>query len=344
MSTSPESRPHAATAGASQGVASPQWISGAHSDRALGWYKTFFGEDYLLTHEHLVPPERTAEEVPAIVRLLDLPPGSAVLDLCCGQGRHAIALAEMGYVVSGLDLSRTLLTHARAEAERRGVRVRWIQSDMRVIPFVEAFDAVICMWESFGYLETDADDLAALAAAARALKVGGRFLLEVGNRDYRLAHHAASSITRYPMGLIGVAERHFDLLAGRNYVRLTLVGPETQRREYWHATRLYTPSEISRILAASDLSVHHFLGGLDGSELTLESSRMIVVSAKADPPAHLTRHRFSPATYWREAATDPDERRLLAPRGRKGQYVVRSRTGAGTTLRRIGPHGEVHGT
>ncbi len=103
------------------------------------WYKTFFGEDYLRIYSFLTP-ERTEREVDGIVRLLDLPPGSAILDLCCGHGRHALALAKRGYRVTGQDLSEVFLQRAQAEAEAQGVQVRWLQSDMRKIPFESEFD------------------------------------------------------------------------------------------------------------------------------------------------------------------------------------------------------------
>ncbi len=84
------------------------------------WYKTFFGEDYLRIYDFLTP-ERTEREVEGIVNLLALPPGSSILDLCCGHGRHAIALAKRGYQITGQDLSEVFLRHAQAEADAQGV-------------------------------------------------------------------------------------------------------------------------------------------------------------------------------------------------------------------------------
>jgi len=68
------------------------------------WYQEFFGEDYLRMYALTLWSERTAREVEGIVRLLGLPPGSSILDLCCGHGRHAIPLAQSGYRVTGQDL------------------------------------------------------------------------------------------------------------------------------------------------------------------------------------------------------------------------------------------------
>jgi cyclopropane fatty-acyl-phospholipid synthase-like methyltransferase len=64
----------------------------------------------------VLPAERTAAEVNGVVGLLGLAPGARLLDLCCGHGRHAVPLAQLGYRVTGLDLSRTLLARAAAAA------------------------------------------------------------------------------------------------------------------------------------------------------------------------------------------------------------------------------------
>ena len=73
---------------------------------ALPWYKTFFGSDYMYD---FLTPERTEREVEGIVTLLNLPAGSSLLDLCCGHGRHALALSRRSYHVSGLDLNPVFL-------------------------------------------------------------------------------------------------------------------------------------------------------------------------------------------------------------------------------------------
>src|ERR1051326_4605830 len=85
----------------------------------LPWYKTFFGADYLQMYTFLTP-ERTEREVEGIIRLLNLPAGSSLLDLCCGHGRHTIALARRGFHMSGLDLSPVFLQQAREEADQQG--------------------------------------------------------------------------------------------------------------------------------------------------------------------------------------------------------------------------------
>jgi SAM-dependent methyltransferase len=246
----------------------------------LPWYQELFGEDYLRVWAPVLPPERTAGEVEGILSLLDLPPGSAILDLCCGHGRHALPLAESGYRVTGQDLSEVFLEQARREAAHRGLELRWVHGDMRTIPFTGEFDAVINLFTAFGYLESDAEDQKVLDEVHRALKPGGCFLLEIKNREQLVRSFAAHSIDRHPDGLIVLEERSFDLLSSRTEVRVTLIHPDGERKEYRHSVRAYSLTEIARMFTAAGLRLEGVYGGLDGSELTLDSRRLVALGRK----------------------------------------------------------------
>lgn len=244
------------------------------------WYVEFFGEDYLRMYTPLLTPERTEEEVAFVVERLGLPPGSAILDLCCGHGRHSIPLAQRGYQVTGLDLSQVFLAKAQADAEEAGVQVRWVHSDMRQIPFEAEFDAVINMFTAFGYLESDHEDRKVLRQVCKALKPGGRFLIETINREYIMRHFLPYDISRHEDGLVVLNERYFDLLTSRLAVRVTMIEPDGARREYGHALRFYTLTELAHMLAAAGLWLEGYYGDLDGSDLTLDSRQMIILSRK----------------------------------------------------------------
>jgi D-alanine-D-alanine ligase len=83
------------------------------------------------------------------VQTLALPPGAALLDLACRQGRYPIALARQGYRVTGLDLPASHLALARQAAAAEGVAVTWVEADMRDLP-TWPFDAIINLFSAFG--------------------------------------------------------------------------------------------------------------------------------------------------------------------------------------------------
>jgi len=126
------------------------------------WYKEFFQKYYYDTYQDFLTPTRTKKEVASIVKILNLPKGSKILDLCGGYGRHAIPLAKKGYKVTLLDLNKKILDIARKEAKKQKVEIKTVHSDMRRIPFQNEFDAVINMFTSFGYLEYDQENLKVL--------------------------------------------------------------------------------------------------------------------------------------------------------------------------------------
>src|SRR5438128_3021396 len=82
------------------------------------WRREFYDEDYPLLYREPSNPQRTDAEVDAIAGLLRLAPAAKVLDLCCGQGRHAVRLQKRGWRVTGVDFSAPLLLLARSFARQ----------------------------------------------------------------------------------------------------------------------------------------------------------------------------------------------------------------------------------
>ena len=138
------------------------------------WWRDYFDAQYLLEYEPIFTPERARRDVARVVELLGLPAGARVLDVPCGQGRHAHLLAEAGFRVDGLDYSRELL--ARARERGTGPALRYHRGDMRVLParWTARFDAVVNLFTSFGFFADPRDDARTIAEFARVLKPGAR--------------------------------------------------------------------------------------------------------------------------------------------------------------------------
>ncbi|MGH7385594.1 MAG: class I SAM-dependent methyltransferase [Candidatus Rokuibacteriota bacterium] len=146
------------------------------------WFSHFFDASYVAALREEKPPRQTRLEVDFVLQSLRLPEGSRILDVPCGYGRHAALLARRGFRVVGVDLSRAML----AEARRRfaeGPHLRFRRGDMRRIAFRGEFDAVVNLYTSFGYF-TPAQNEAALRRMARALRPGGRLLVDHRDPGY----------------------------------------------------------------------------------------------------------------------------------------------------------------
>ncbi|MEZ4789308.1 MAG: methyltransferase domain-containing protein [Flavobacteriales bacterium] len=143
----------------------------------MGWFKHWFGTRYyslLYGHRDV---EDARQWVDAILGRWDLPPGSSLLDLACGRGRHAAFFAEDGLKVTGVDISEASIDEARISVPD----AEFVVHDMREPFRPGSFDAVCCLFTSLGYFEDIADDRAVFQAVLDALKPGGRFVLDFMN-------------------------------------------------------------------------------------------------------------------------------------------------------------------
>lgn len=244
------------------------------------WYETYFREDYLEIIEGVLTPEGTEAQVKGIVSLLELEPGARVLDLACGHGRHSIPLANMGFDVTGYDLSEVFLDRARADAESQDASVRWIRGDMRELPFQDEFDAVINVFTAFGYFEDPEDDLRTLQGIRKALSPGGGFLLETIHRDALPARFQNRGFSRTSTGSLVLRERRWDLARDVMDEEVLLIRPDGSRTEYRMAMRMRSLHSYLDLLREAGLEPEAWYGGLDGSSLDLNSWRLVLVSRK----------------------------------------------------------------
>lgn len=140
------------------------------------WFSNWFNEDYLALYAHR-DEESAATEAAFAIDQLNLRPGMRVLDLACGAGRHAIALAQAGLDVTGLDLSAILLAKARSRAADLGLPIHLVEGDMRHLGDLGPFDAVLSFFTSFGYFD-EAGDRRVLDEIYRVLRAGGSLYLD----------------------------------------------------------------------------------------------------------------------------------------------------------------------
>jgi len=191
-------------------------------------------------------------------------------------------LARPGFRVTGLDLSRRLLAEAAAAAAGQGQPVGLVAADMRRLPFADAsFDAVLNLFHAFGYLEDEAQDELVLAEVARVLAPGGRFLLEVANREALVRGWHDSDVTRHDDGLVVLQERTLDLRTSRDLVSYTLLHPDGRRTSHDTSIRLYTLTELAAMLDRAGLELLAVSGDLDGGPLELDSSVVVALSGRA---------------------------------------------------------------
>lgn len=242
------------------------------------WWKSYFDEEYLSVYSF--DEERTAKEVDFIVRHLRLKPGERVLDLGCGHGRIAIALAHLGMNVVGLDYSEKLLEIARRNAGPK--RIEWIRGDMRVFGLTEPVDAIVCWFTTFGYFEDEDDHLRVLKCCAGSLRPGGRLLIETVNRDWAVANLEPRRWTQAPDRLV-LEENIFDHGTSRWTTRRVVIGADGARRESLLSVRLFALHELCRLFRQAGLRLTESLAGVDEPQpyQGARSRRLCVIGVKS---------------------------------------------------------------
>jgi len=152
-------------------------------DRTEWWAEAYEQMQKLGYDYHYIDFASAKKEIEFIERTLDLKVGDKVLDLGCGNGRHSILLAERGYQVTGVDYSKSLLEMAQVEAEKRGLSLELRCQDMLTLDDDSLYNGVIILDGSFGIF-TDSENEDIIRRGAKALKPGGKLLLQSYNPYY----------------------------------------------------------------------------------------------------------------------------------------------------------------
>jgi ubiquinone/menaquinone biosynthesis C-methylase UbiE len=246
----------------------------------LEWWESFFDARYLQAYRWV--EDKTEQEVDFVVDVVGVQPSDRILDLCCGQGRHTLELARRGFSVSGLDQSEYLLSVAKERTTQAQLPVEFIQGDMRRLPFKEESDVVLNLFTAFAYFDDDQDDVKALWEIARVLKQGGRFLLDMINREWIVRNFQRRGWQDFGDSGLLLETRELDLETGRLRADVTFIenGEATRRTT---CIRLYTLHELKGMMREVGLELVAKYGGFDGRDYTLDSNRMILLAQKKKP-------------------------------------------------------------
>ncbi len=252
----------------------PTEDAGPPKDRP--WFEDLFDSDFVRTLDN--PKARDVErETNFIEESLAQPKGARILDLACGPGVHAISLAKRGYDVVGLDLSPMMLQLAKEFSAKSEQPIQLVKGDMRDLDLENAFDGIYCWSTSFGFFEPD-ENLSVLMRVGRAIKPGGRFVLDIANRDFHAPRSPNMAWFQRP-GVICMDEVHFNTLTSRLEVKRMAMFQEGRSRELAYSIRLYSLHEITGLLEVAGFRILEISGkrAHRGAFFDTESPRIIAV-------------------------------------------------------------------
>jgi len=224
--------------------------------------------------------EAAPQEVDQIIALLGIQPGAAVLDLCCGIGRHSLEFALRGYSVTGVDRTAAYLQTARQVAAVPGVTVEWIEADAREFVRPNAFDHAINMYTSFGYFEDPAEDLRMAENVFHSLKPGGSLMMDLMGKERLARIFAACSWEQLPDGSLFLQERAIkdDWTWIEN--RWILI-KDGKQQEFTLGHRLYDGAGLRALLLEAGFASVALYGTMDGAPYDNDARRLVAVAHKA---------------------------------------------------------------
>lgn len=181
----------------------------------------------------------------------------AILDLGCGTGTVAVALALRGVSVVGLDRSAQMLEEARSRARRWGADVEFREGDFRNLDLPDRFDAVTCFYDAINYCQSVAELESVLTGLARCVRPGGRLIFDaITHYGIRFVWGSRPDL-RVDDDLVRVWRPSYDREAGLGTLDITYFVRDEDRNDTWrrfderHVHRGFDPVEVKAALQAT---------------------------------------------------------------------------------------------
>jgi SAM-dependent methyltransferase len=221
------------------------------------------------------------DDARVVLALLALPAGASVLDVPCGDGRLTVRLALAGLDAVGVDIAAEELERARRAAARAGAPARFAVGDLRRLPDLGRFDAVLTWGNSFGYLPPR-DTARSLEAMRHSLRPGGRLVLESLTVAESLLVGGVQERAEYEFGGVRmVAANRYRPSESRLESDFTFEDGAGAVEHARAAHHVHTAGEVVRMLRGAGFAEVELLGGGDGTAPYALGSRRMVAVAKA---------------------------------------------------------------
>ena len=240
------------------------------------WYKNWFNSPFY----HKLYFDRDEQEADAFIKKLIAhlkpSPGSRMLDVACGKGRHSKTLASLGFHVTGIDISPDSIAYAK-QFEKDNLD--FFVHDMRLPSWGNYFDYAFNFFTSFGYFNTRREHDDAIRTIAKSLKPGGMFVM-----DYLNVHYAEDHLVHKEVKQIGDSrydihrwddETHF-------YKKITVTDPSLSKPfENIEKVAKISSGDFTEMLSFQGLQVKEVFGDYQFNKYDLSTTpRLILIARK----------------------------------------------------------------
>ncbi|KRP10635.1 MAG: hypothetical protein ABR95_11140 [Sphingobacteriales bacterium BACL12 MAG-120813-bin55] len=242
---------------------------------STGWYRKWFNAPYYnLLYAHRDDMEAGAF-LSGLLDAWDCRESADILDMACGNGRHAAALSEMGHWVTGIDLSGA---RVREALNRQLEQAEFYIHDIRTPFRVRYYDWVLNLYTSMGYTHSEQDNLNVIKSAALALKPGGRLVI-----DFLNPYQVRKNLNDFEVQTIdNIVFRITRELTDNSIEKVIVVEDGIQTFTFKESVQLLEPEDFLRYFSQTGLSLRTIYGNYQLEPFDPHTAeRMILVAQKS---------------------------------------------------------------
>ena len=242
------------------------------------WFKEWFNSPYY----HQLYFERdemeAAKFINKMIDHLHPKPGSFMLDMACGKGRHSLQLASKGFDITGIDLSPDSIAAAK---EHESDQLHFFVHDMRLPFWINYFDYAFNFFTSFGYFNTRREHDNSIRTIAQSLKSNGVFVIDYLNVHYAEDHLVHKSEVEVE-GVNYYITKWFD---EDHFYKKIIIEDEVLEKplEFREKVAKFSVGDFTEMLAYHQMQVQEVFGDYHLNDYHVKNSpRMIIIAKKID--------------------------------------------------------------
>ena len=238
------------------------------------WIQRWFNSDYY----HILYENRNDDEagdfIENLMSFINLPKGSAIIDIACGRGRHAHYLNKKGFNVTGIDIAQRNIDYAR---KHEGQQLHFECHDKRKVFEANKYDLALNLFTSFGYLKSKTELSKTLNNMAQNLKVGGLLVMDYLNAT-KIEKMSFDNEIQLHQSIEFKIKKHIE--EGR-IVKEIEVFDGLKREKYSEKVRLISKEEFIIMFEDASLKILYTFGDYDLTDFDPEGSdRLILIAEK----------------------------------------------------------------
>lgn len=222
--------------------------------------------------------DAAGSEIDGVLNLAKPAPGAAILDLCCGVGRHSVELARRGFKVTAVDRTERYLAKARAKAKDANLHIEFLKGDSREFVRSESFDGAISLFTSMSYFEDQIEEKRLVENVCQSLRPGGFFVIDIMGRE--IIQRILKGKDWNELGGAFLLEK---IQPSEDWTRMDndwIYLKGSVRIDFKLRLHLYSAESLSSILESCGFQKPAVFGGLSGVPYDSNARRLVLVARK----------------------------------------------------------------